>query len=67
MHLSNLKYAWDKTAIDAWREVSKELEKVNQQFTCHELKSLTETNQSADNMFQSIADGRGCSAIGLID
>jgi len=47
--------------------VSKELEKVNQQFTCHELKSLTETNQSADNMFQSIADGRGCSAIGLID
>jgi hypothetical protein len=60
-------FAWDKTAIDAWREVSKELEKVNQQFTCHELKSLTETNQSADNMFQSIADGRGCSAIGLID
>jgi hypothetical protein len=58
-------FEWDKTAIDAWREVNKELEKVNQQVTCNELKSLTETNQGAENMFQSIADGRGCSAIGL--
>jgi hypothetical protein len=57
-------FEWDKAATDAWREVNKELEKVNQLVTCNELKSLTETNKSTD-MFQSIADGRGCSAIGL--
>jgi len=58
-------FEWDTTAIDAWWQVNKDLEKVNQQITCNELKSLTQTSKSAEDVFQSIADARGCGAVGF--
>jgi hypothetical protein len=58
-------FEWDKAAIEAWREVNKDLEKVHLQVTCNELKMMMETSIGSENLFQSIADARGCGTIGL--
>jgi hypothetical protein len=56
---------WDKAAVEAWREVNKDLEKVHLEATCNELKMMMETSTGPRDVLQSIADARGCGAISL--